>query len=269
MSTARSSPPRPCPRQRRREGCSGPWRGLLQVEHRVHNVYEFAQLLAEHAQPGRPERVRGLVDEELAHERAEAFRPGVGVRLAAALYPGELREARFDEGALFRIGLPAALILRAHHGGLGPAEEPALVAPVVQAVLIGEDEVHVGGVFGDGARAPAVLVQRMGGAALAALPELGLVHALQEQHEEGHVVGQREAGEGAVPLLERAAQPAVAALVSRELFRAEGIRVRYDVSEHQVFLMKELPHLRQTMRIFPLPRGTRSSVRHWGQRKNL
>ena len=33
--------------------------------------------------------------------------------------------------------------------------------------------------------------------------------------------------------------------------------------------MNDVPHLRQTMRILPLPRGTRSIVRHEGQRKNL
>ena len=69
-------------------------------------------------------------------------------------------------------------------------------------------------------------------------------------------------------LLQRPAQAAVRAPVAGELRLAQGIRVGNDESEHQVFLSKALPHLRQVTRILPLPRGTRSIARQDGQRKN-
>ena len=47
------------------------------------------------------------------------------------------------------------------------------------------------------------------------------------------------------------------------------LRRRDEISEHQVLPVKVLPHLRQTILICPLPRGTLSVVRQEGQVKNL
>ena len=53
------------------------------------------------------------------------------------------------------------------------------------------------------------------------------------------------------------------------LLLAQTPELSRDVAEHQVLPRKELPHLRQTMFILPLPRGTRRVVLHEGQVKNL
>ena len=224
---------------------------------------------AEAPEPRRPDGVLGVYDKELAHELPKAFCAHIRVRLAPALDFGELGEPGLDKGALVRIPFAAALVLRAHCGRLRAGEQPALVQPVVQAVLVGQDEVHVRGVVRDGAGGIGVLFRRVEEAALLARLGLRLIHGLEQEDEKGHVVGQRHAREPPVTEPERAAEAAVAVFVARELLRRERRAVCDNIAEHQVFLMNELPHLRQTILILPLPFGTRRSVRHIGQRKNL
>ena len=92
---------------------------------------------------------------------------------------------------------------------------------ILQAVLICQKYVHVRGVIRHGALAPVVAVDRMRHAALRPHGDLRLIHALQEHDQEGHVICQRQPRERAVPGLERAAQPAVTALVAVKFFRSQ------------------------------------------------
>lgn len=50
---------------------------------------------------------------------------------------------------------------------------------------------------------------------------------------------------------------------------AAGSRVKRGISLRQLFLIKVFLQRGQVMRILPLPRGTRTVARHWGQRKYL
>ena len=59
------------------------------------------------------------------------------------------------------------------------------------------------------------------------------------------------------------------AQISAELRLRHKLRRRDEISEHRVLPVKVLPHLRQTILICPLPRGTLSVVRQEGQVKNL
>ena len=71
-------------------------------------------------------------------------------------------------------------------------------------------------------------------------------------------------------LLETAAQPAVAGRVSFKLLLLKHFRRGDKIPEHtQVFPVKDVPHLRQTILMRPCPLGTLSVVLHEGQTKNL
>ena len=104
-------------------------------------------------------------------------------------------------------------------------------------------------------------------AGLLALPQLRLVERIEQQHQKAHIVVERQAPELPVPVLQTAAEAAVAGPIARELLRREQLGLRGQIAEHQLLRVKELPHLRQTMRILPRPFGTRSVVWQEGQVK--
>ena len=109
-------------------------RGVLrQVHGRVHDVDELAQLLPEAPYARRPGAVEPIV-EHLAHQPPEAARAGVRVRLAAALDIRQLGQPLLDKAAALRIVGLYARVGPGEGRSLRPAEQPALVSPVVQAV---------------------------------------------------------------------------------------------------------------------------------------
>ena len=113
--------------------------------------------------------------------------------------------------------------------------------------------------------------QRVRGTQLHAALLIRLIQRREQQHQKRHVICQRQAAGKAVALLEHPAQPAVAALIAILLRLGQALEICDHISKHQplpqVLRWKDVPHLRQTMLILPLPRGTRRRVRHEGHLK--
>src|SRR5699024_8418036 len=90
---------------------------FLEVEDRVHYIYEFSKLLSEEAQPLAPMRIRPL-GKYLAHQPPEAARTGIRVGVAPRLDGGELLKAVSYKLALFRVFLRDVKVFLAQHPGL-------------------------------------------------------------------------------------------------------------------------------------------------------
>ena len=116
-----------------------------------------------------------------------------------------------------------------------------------------------------------MLAQRVRRADLHAALLVRFIQRREQQHQKRHVVRQRHAAGKAVLLLKHPAQAAVAALIAIFLRLRQALEICDHISKHlaspQVFRWKDVPHLRQTMLILPLPRGTRRRVRHDGHLK--
>ena len=148
---------------------------------------------------------------------------------------------------------------------LGQGGEAVFVLPVVPAFEICQGKIHMGGVVGDPADAVGLLFHGMPRAAARALRLLRFVKRTQQQHQKAHVIGERHARPLPEAALQAPAQTAVNGLVAAQLLRFQHAVGGDQIPEHQLFPVNVLPHLRQTILIFPCPRGTRSVVLQDGQ----
>jgi hypothetical protein len=241
---------------------------LRQVDHRVEQIDEPPQCLAKRAQARVPEVIR---HKELAHQAAKAIRRGIRVAGVGLLDGGKFRHALLNRGALARPACAHGCAPGAERLRLPIFQRAAVILPVVAAVVVRQHDVHIGSVLGVACLPVKMFAQRVRRANLHAALLVRFVQRREQQHQERHVIRQRQAAGKAVPLLEHPAQAAVAALIAILLRLRQPLQICDHISEHtaapQVFRWKDVPHLRQTILILPLPRGTRRRVRQDGHLK--
>ncbi len=203
----------------------------------IHDVDEFAEVEAHVAQRLLP---LILVDgEELRHDIAEVSRDEINVIGICRLRLVELVQTVLDDGGLVAVvdaGLPAAAVKE-----LGEQQlvEFVFIVPVVQAGVIGQNQIHVRRVFGIAVDAGGMLAQRMRDAACLPDGVLRIIEITENHDQKSHVIAECHLTGKTVFSFQLAAESAVVGAVESDLADLQFLFIDDHITKHNNLLYQE------------------------------
>ena len=134
----------------------------------------------------------------------------IGVGFAFAFHPGQRAQPLLNCLLLFGITGRRLFHAAPQDPGLQQGGGLALILPVIQALVVGQHDVHIRGIRGVSVGKSGTLLQRVQRAADGFfLSQLGAVQRAEQQNQKDHVVRQRQTPQLPVLTAQGAAQPAI------------------------------------------------------------
>ena len=144
----------------------------------------------------------------------------------------KLFQLRADDSGLLRVLFFHFCTGLFQKSGIAPFEHLFLIVPVIHALIISQQHVHIRRIAGKTVDPRSVMPQRMSSTSAKDKLFLFLIQPRKQQDQKGHVIGQRELAADPVSFLQLPAQAAVIGLIQVKFPEFQFLLIYDDISKH-------------------------------------